>query len=61
MLQLLENGKTMNIPIKQYYAESEEEVAQIPSEAPVGSTVLILKKDGLSIKMKHSDGSWVTI
>ena len=58
---LLKNGNTYNIPVKQYYVESEAEIAEIPANAPTGSTVLILNENGLSVKMKNSEGKWIAI
>lgn len=60
MLQLLQIGDEFNVPVKQYYAESEEEVAQIQS-ATAGSVVMILTEDGLTVKMLHSSGKWIEI
>lgn len=60
MYQLLQTGNSFNIPTKQYYVESEEEIALIEN-APVGSTVLILTTSGLTVKMLHSSGEWITI
>lgn len=58
---LLKNGDTYNTPVKQYYVESEAEISQIPANAPTGSTVLILNENGLSVKMKNSEGNWIAI
>lgn len=58
---LLKNGNTYNIPVKQYYVESEAEIAEISANAPTGSTVLILNENGLSVKMKNSEGKWIAI
>lgn len=60
MLQLLQIGNQPNIPIKQYYVESEEEIKNIEN-APVGSMVMILTEDGLKVKMLHSSGKWIEI
>lgn len=60
MMFLLKNGDVYNRPVKQYYAESEEEIAQI-KDAIVGSMVLLLTKDGLKTKMLHSNGNWIDI
>lgn len=60
MLQLLQVGNNYNVPVKQYYAESEEEVAQIQG-APVGSSVMILTEQGLVVKMLHSSGEWIEV
>lgn len=60
MMFLLKNGDTYNRPVKQYYAESEEEAAQI-KDAIVGSTLLLLTEDGLKTKMLHSSGKWIEI
>ena len=59
MYQLLKVGTYANIPVCEYYVESEEEVKEIKN-APLGSTVLILTKDGLKVKMLHSSG-WIDI
>lgn len=61
MIQLLQIGDHDNIAIREYYAESEEEIEQIQG-APVGSRVLILTKEkGLIVKMLHSSGEWVDV
>lgn len=62
MVQCLKNGNTQNIPIQEWYVESEGEIETIPSYVPVGSTVQILTPDaGLVVKMKNSDGQWIEI
>ena len=54
-------GNQSNIPTKQFYVESEEEIKDI-KRAPAGSVVLILsKEEGLKIKMLHSSGEWIEI
>jgi hypothetical protein len=58
---LLKTGNSYEVPLKEYYVESEAEIAQIPSTAPVGSHVLILTENGLNVKMKNSQGNWVEI
>ena len=60
MLQLLNIGNQSNIPVKQFYVESEEEINNIKN-APIGSTVLILTEKGLKVKMLHSSGNWIEI
>lgn len=61
MFQLLSVGNQPNIPTKQFYVESEEEIKNIEN-APTGSIVIILsKEDGLRIKMLHSSGEWIDI
>ena len=60
MYRLLEIGNATNSPTNQYYVESEQEINEIEN-APVGSTVLILTKQGLSVKMLHSSGEWIEI
>ena len=61
MFQLLQIGNQPNIPVKQYYVESKEEIKNI-KDAPVGSVVLMLtKEEGLKIKMLHSSGEWIEI
>lgn len=60
MYLLLQEGNTYNIPIKQYYVESEAEVEEIKN-APIGSTVMILSESGLKVKMLHSSGKWIDI
>lgn len=61
MLKLLKINNVANIPVPEYYCESEEEIEQIPEEVPVSSTVLILTEEGLKVKMKHSSGRWIEI
>ena len=60
MYLLLQEGNTYNIPIKQYYVESEAEIEEIEN-APIGSTVMILTESGLKVKMLHSSGKWIDI
>lgn len=61
MVQLLQIGDEYNIPVKQFYVESEEEIDEIDG-ATAGSIVLILSKEnGLRIKMLHSSGEWIEI
>lgn len=62
MVQYLKNGNTQNIPIQEWYVESEGEIEAIPSYVPVGSIVQVLTPEaGLVIKMKNSDGQWIEI
>ena len=60
MYRLLEVGGDTNTPTNQYYVESENDINEIQN-APVGSTVLILTEDGLTVKMLHSSGKWIAI
>lgn len=60
MYRLLNDGGVVNTPVKEYYVESEEELAEI-KDAPVGSVVQILTEQGLTIKMLHSSGKWIEI
>lgn len=62
MVQCLKIGGVKNIPVQEWYVESEGEVETIPSYIPVGSIVQILTPDaGLVIKMKNSNGQWIEI
>jgi hypothetical protein len=54
MFLLLKTGETTEVPVKEYYVESEAEIADIPDSAPIGSRVLILTEGGLTVKMKNS-------
>lgn len=60
MPQLIQSGSYYNIPVEQYYVESEEDIKKIEG-APIGSVVMILTKEGLKIKMLHSSGEWIEI
>lgn len=61
MIQLIQVGDEYNVPVKQFYVDSEEEVEQIEG-ASVGSIAMILSKEnGLKIKMLNSNGEWVEI
>ena len=60
MIQLLSVSNQPNVPTKQYYLESEEEINDI-KDASVGSTALILTENGLKVKMLHSSGRWIEI
>lgn len=59
MPKLIKVGEDNNIPIEEWYAESEEELDAIIG-APTGSIVSILTEDGLKVKMLRSTG-WVEI
>lgn len=61
MYLLLKTGEATETPVKEYYVESEAEIANIPGNAPVGSRVLVLTDDGLVVKMKNSQGKWISI
>lgn len=61
MFQLLQIGDEYNVPVKQFYVESEEEIDKITG-ATAGSIVLVLtQEEGLKIKMLHSSGEWIEI
>jgi hypothetical protein len=58
---LLQIGDEYNVPVKQFYVESEEEIDKITG-ATAGSIVLVLtQEEGLKIKMLHSSGEWIEI
>lgn len=59
MPKLISVGKENNIPVQEWYCESEEELKEIKN-APVGSSVMILTEEGLKIKMLRSTG-WVDV
>lgn len=62
MIQCLKIGNAQNVPIQEWYVESEGEIEAIPSEIPAGSIVQILTpEEGLVIKMKNSKGQWIKI
>lgn len=60
MIKLLQEGSRTNVPVEQWYVESEAEIEKIKN-APVGSTVMILNESGLKVKMLHSSGKWIDI
>ena len=45
----------------EYYAESVEELSQIPSSAPVSSVAMVLTSSGLTFYMKNSQGEWIEL
>ena len=55
---MLEQGGMPNIITQTYLCDSENEVRDIPSNAPTGSVVLILTDNGLNVKMKDNEGNW---
>ena len=57
-MTLLERGGIPNIQTETYICNSENEVKDIPTNAPVGSLVLILTDNGLNVKMKDNEGNW---
>lgn len=59
MPKLIKIGDNDNINTQTWYCESEEELKEIKN-APVGSSVMILTEEGLTIKMLRSTG-WVEI
>lgn len=61
MIKLLKINDAYDTAIPQYYCESEEEINEIPENAPAGSTLLLLTDSGLIVKMKHSSGKWIEI
>jgi hypothetical protein len=60
MYYKLRTGNTLNIPVADYYAESEEEMNKFENVAP-GSVCMILTEQGLTLKMYHSSGKWIAI
>lgn len=57
-MTMLEQGGMPNIITQTYLCDSENEVKDIPSNAPTGSVVLILTDNGLNVKMKDNEGNW---
>ena len=55
---MLEQGGMPNIITQTYLCDSENEIRDIPSNAPTGSVVLILTDNGLNVKMKDNEGNW---
>lgn len=45
----------------EYYAESVEELSQIPLSAPVSSVAMVLTNSGLTVYMKNSQGEWIEL
>lgn len=60
-MTLLERGGIPNIQTETYICSSEEEVQSIPTNAPVGSLVLITTDNGLKIKIKNEHNEWKDI
>lgn len=61
MVKLL-NPHSMTSPIaEEWFCESESELSEIPVSAPPGSIAEILTSEGLTIKMKNSQGEWIEI
>lgn len=65
MVQLNKDGNRANVSIEEWVADYDEDVEQIPSNAPFGSFVMILdskENDGKTVvKIKKSDGTWKLI
>jgi hypothetical protein len=59
-MQLIQKGNTPNTPIEAWVCDTEQEVNEIPSNAPIGSIAIILS-DGMTIKMKNNAGNWVAL
>lgn len=55
---LIQEGNTMNVPLKTYYVESDAEISQIPSNVPEGTLVEVNETGNFHVKMKRSDGTW---
>ena len=55
----LRTGNTINVPVADYYAESDEELEEFENVVP-GSTGLVLTETELKIKMYRSTG-WVEV
>ena len=60
-MTLLERGGIPNIQTETYICNSENEVKDIPTNAPVGSLVLITTDNGLKIKIKNEQNIWKDI
>ena len=63
MIIMTKEGNSANVPVRQYVADTEDDLSLIPSNAPFGSSVLILEteKGGSSVKIKNSHGEWIEV
>ena len=61
MPKLIQSEHAYYQPIETWFCESDAEVSEIPASAPPGSIAEILTENGLAVKMKNSDGSWIAI
>ncbi len=43
---------------EEWIVESDAELDEIPDSAPFGSIALVLTDNGLTVKMKNSQGEW---
>ncbi len=60
-MQLIQKGNTPNSPIEAWVCDTEQEVNEIPSNAPIGSIAIILSNGGMDVKMKNNAGDWVAL
>lgn len=61
MIQLIQVGDEYNVPVKQFYVESEEEIKKIEGAAAGSIAMILSKENGLKIKMLNSNGEWIEI
>lgn len=52
------DGNVYNISIPTYYVESDDEIANIPANAPAGTIVEVNESGNFHVKMKMEDGNW---
>lgn len=53
-------GNSYNVPVADYYAESDKELENFQNVLP-GSVAIVLTKEGLKTKMYHSSEGWIEI
>lgn len=53
-------GGTYNIPIREYVCDSEEDLKNLPTKAPQGSTAFCIEEGSAWMK-KSGDGEWKQI
>ena len=58
MLTIINPKSALDPTVPEYRCESESE---LPEDAPFGSIAEILTSEGLTVKMKNSQGEWVEI
>jgi hypothetical protein len=49
-------GGSINSPIREYVCDSEEDLKDLPENAPQGSTAFCIEES--SVAMKKSDNTW---
>lgn len=60
-MKLIQKGSIPNIQTETWICDTEQEVNEIPSKAPIGSVAIVLTNNGMIVKIKNNAGDWVEL